>query len=247
MLSNLESVKNVPYSVSHKPYIPSFCSCPCVSLRLAYYWALLNNIVPSLRALSVCKVAPSKRTCAGVTAWVPTHAPNLRVIRPGSTSPSSRAMHTDHPLGRDPPIGHLCPSGFPTVARTVAFPHLMYGSLVSWVSPYWNWGCGLKTTSLYLLLLFGVLRPKASTPLSCRLLRSYPYPWVSGGNTFLAYKTASNAFIMLILETPEAGQRPRSWTLKKLPLLLCSTSNGFLAPGSTMLTLVNARGPYGTA
>ena len=157
----------------------------------------------------MCKVALSKCTCAGVTAWVLTHAPNLRVIPPGSISPSSRAMHADHPLGRDPPMGCLYPSGFPTVVCTVAFLHLMHGSLVSWVSPCWNRGCGLKTTSLYLSLLSGVPRPEASTPLPCRLLHGYPYPRVLGGNTFLAYKTASNAFTMLILETPEIGQRPR--------------------------------------
>jgi len=199
----------------------------------------------------VCKAALSKCTCAEVTAWVPTHTPNLRVICPRSTSPSSRSMPANRPLGRDPLMGHLCASGFPAVVCTVASLHLMYGSLLSWVSPFWYWGCGLKTISLYLLLLSGVPRPEASTPLPCRLLpcrllHGYHDPWVSGGDIFLAYKTASNAFIMLILEALEAGQRLRSWTLKKLPLLLCSTSSGFLALGSIMLTLVNARGPYGT-
>ena len=37
--------------------------------------------------------------------------------------------------------------------------------------------------------------------------------------------------------TPEASQRLRPWTLKKIPLLLCSTLSGFLALGPTMLTL----------
>jgi len=45
-------------------------------------------------------------------------------------------------------MGRLCPSGFPMVARTAASPHLMHGSLVSWVSPCWNGGCGLETTFL---------------------------------------------------------------------------------------------------
>jgi len=44
--------------------------------------------------------------------------------------------------------GRLCPSGSLTMARTAAFPRLMHRSLVSWVSPYWNWGCGLETTFL---------------------------------------------------------------------------------------------------
>jgi len=32
-----------------------------------------------------------------MTAWMPTHASNLWVIRPGSSLPYSRAMHADHP------------------------------------------------------------------------------------------------------------------------------------------------------
>jgi len=46
-------------------------------------------------------------------------------------------MHADHPLGRDPHMGRLCPSGSSAVVRIVASLHLMHGSLVSWVSPYW--------------------------------------------------------------------------------------------------------------
>ena len=44
----------------------------------------------------------------------------------------------------------------------------------------------------------------------------------------------------------EAGQRPRLWTLKKTPTCPAVLSNGFLSRGPTMLTLVNAWGPYGT-
>ena len=32
----------------------------------------------------------------GMTTWVPTHAPNLWVIRPGSSLSYSRVMHADH-------------------------------------------------------------------------------------------------------------------------------------------------------
>ena len=119
-------------------------------------------------------------------------------------------MHVDYLLGRDLLRGRLCPSGFPAVVRTAASLHLMYRSFVSWVSPFWYWGCGLRTTFLYLLLLSGMPRPEASTPLPCRflpcrfllcrlllcrlllcrLLHGYPCPWVSGGDTSLACQTS---------------------------------------------------------
>ena len=59
---------------------------------------------------------------------------------------------------------------------TSCMNHSLVGSL-----PTRNWGCGLKTTFLYLSLLFEVSWPKASTPLLCRLLlcrllHSHPYP-----------------------------------------------------------------------
>jgi len=167
-------------------------------------------------------------------------------LSPGSISPSSRAMHADHPLGRDPPMGRLCPSGFPTVVRTATFLHLMHGSLMRWVSPCWNRGCGLKTTSLYLSLLSGVPRPEASIPLPPPPRLSLPegirrehLPGLQNSLKRLYHADPGDAQDR---STPEAGQLPRPWTLKKLPLLLCSTSSGFLTLGPIMLTLVNARG-----
>ena len=114
-------------------------------------------------------------------------------------------MHADHLLGRDPLMGRLSPSGFPAVVRIAASLHIMHRSFVSWVSPFWCWGCGLKTTFLYLLLLSGMPRPEASTPLPCRLLLCrllHGYPWPAKLPERLYYA--------------KPGRRPRPWTLKTL-------------------------------
>jgi len=85
-------------------------------------------------------------------------------------------MHVEYPLGRGPLMGRIFPSGSLTVARTAAFPRLMHRYSASWASPCWYWGCGLETTSLFYYYSFGVPRPEASTPLSCRLLLVPPPP-----------------------------------------------------------------------
>ena len=57
----------------------------------------------------------------GMTTWMPTHAPNLWVIRPGSSLSYSCAMNADHPW--DVTLtGRLFPSGSLMVMRTTAFP-----------------------------------------------------------------------------------------------------------------------------
>ena len=188
----------------------------CQPETCAFYGRSLATLFPVLGPSQCVRLPCRSATRARVTAWVPTHAPTLWVIRPGSSLPSSRAMHANHLLGRDPLMGRLCPSGFPTVVRIVASLHLMHGSLVSWVSSFWYWGCGLKTKFFYLLLLSGVPRPKASMPLLCRLLHGYPYPWVSGGDTSLTCQASQAPLLCWAWTTPEAGQRPRPWTLKKL-------------------------------
>ena len=56
-----------------------------------------------------------------MTTWMPTHAPNLWVIRLGSSLSYSRAMHADHPW--DVTLtSHLFPSGSLMVVRTTTFP-----------------------------------------------------------------------------------------------------------------------------
>ena len=123
------------------------------------------------------------------------------------------------------------------MVRTAASLHLMHESLVSWVSPCWNWGCGLETTFLYLLLLSGCRGPRSPRPHRAPSSTVIPTRGYQEGTPFWHRR----------IHGAKPGRHPRPWTLKKLPLLLGSTSNWFLALGPTMLTLVNAWGPYGTS
>jgi len=137
-------------------------------------------------------------------------------------------MHADHLLGHDLLMGRFCPSGFPTVVHAAASLHLMHRSFVSRVSPFWYWGCGLRSTFLYLLLLFGMPRPEASTPLPCplllcRLLHGYPCSRVSGGDTSLACQNIPNTFIMLSLGNARGWSMPEAVDLKGNSFLPCST------------------------
>jgi len=91
-----------------QPQTCIFCGCSLVAL------------FPVLGPSQCVRLPRQSATRAGMTAWVSIRAPKLRVIRPGSTSPSSRAMHADHPLTLDLFMGRLCPSGFPAVMRTAA-------------------------------------------------------------------------------------------------------------------------------
>jgi len=56
-----------------------------------------------------------------MTTWVPTHAPNLRAIRPRSALNYSRAMHADHPWDMSLTI-RFFPSGSLMVVHTTASP-----------------------------------------------------------------------------------------------------------------------------
>jgi len=90
-----------------------------------------------------------------------------------------------------------------------------------------------------------VRRPKASTPLPChlllcRLLHGYPYPWVSGRDTSLACQVSQAPLLCWPWATPEAVD------LKETPSCPAVLSSGSLHRGPTALTLVNARGRYGT-
>jgi len=53
----------------------------------------------------------------GVTTWVPTHAPQPLVTRPGSVSAFLSYHACGLPLGRGPLSGRICPSDSPKVAR----------------------------------------------------------------------------------------------------------------------------------
>ena len=67
------------------------------------------------------KTTLPKHNWRGMTTWMPTHAPNLWIIRPESSLPYSRAMHADHPW--DVTLtSRLFPSGSLTVVHTTVFP-----------------------------------------------------------------------------------------------------------------------------
>jgi len=128
---------------------------------------------------------------ARVTTWVSTHAPILWVIRLRGSLPSSRTMHANRLLGRDPLMGRLCPGGFPTVVRTCRVSTL-YARVPC------EWGFSFLVLEVWLenhlsspsITVWGP-RPDASTSLPCRLLlcrllHGRSYPWVSWGDTLLA-------------------------------------------------------------
>jgi len=106
-----------------------------------------------------------------MTTWVPTHAPNLSVIRPGSALSYSCAMHVDHP--RDVTLTRLLfPRGSLIVAHPTALstPHAWtLCDLDSSFTEYWN--MAWKPPFSAHLLLFGLSRFEASTP---RALMSSP-------------------------------------------------------------------------
>jgi len=80
----------------------------------------------------------------GVTFWVPTHAPQPLVTRPGSVS-TFLSYHTyGSPLGV-------------TLSWVVSVPGVSQrrrGYFANQVTPHWYWECGLEATFLFSLLLF---------------------------------------------------------------------------------------------
>ena len=65
------------------------------------------------RKSSFLEVHPAQ----GVTTWVPTHAPQPLVTRPGSVSAFFSYHARGLPLGRGPLPGRICPRDSPKVAR----------------------------------------------------------------------------------------------------------------------------------
>ena len=136
------------------------------------------DVVTQLRGIpahksSLLEVHPAQ----GMTTWVPTHAPQPLVTRPGSISTFLSHHACRLPLGRGPLPGCVCPSGSPKVACTAASIHLMYGYFTIQVTPCRYWEYGLEATFPFSLLL--ILRYRGLLP--CRPLHGLPYPWVSGG------------------------------------------------------------------
>ena len=139
---------------------------------------------------------------------MPTHAPNLWVIRPGSSLPYSRSMHADHPLGRDPSDSSLSQWLFNGGAYyRVPTPHaripreLGLSLLVT--------GCGLKTTFLIHFNCWGAKARGLHTLPWCRPLLGLSYLWALG-DSFLPRYTFQRTPPCWLWSTPEASQRPRT-------------------------------------
>jgi len=69
------------------------------------------------RKSSFLEVHPTQ----GVTTWVPTHAPQPLVTRPGSVSAFLSYHARGLPLGRGPLPGRICPRDSPKEARVATF------------------------------------------------------------------------------------------------------------------------------
>jgi len=126
------------------------------------------------RKSSLLDVHPAQ----GVTTWVPTHAPQPLVTRPGSISTFLSYHARGLSLGCGPLPGRVCPRGFPKVAWV-----LRESGHSLLVLEIWPW-------SHLSLLFITVLRYRGPRPphqyrglLLCRPLHGLPYPWVSGGGT----------------------------------------------------------------
>ena len=129
------------------------------------------------------KTTLSKHNWHGMTTWMPTHAPNLWVIRPRSSLSYSRAMHADHSW--DVTLtSRLFPSGSLMVVRTTAFPtphaqtphDLGFPLLVTEVWP--------ENHLFRSIFIVGLLRPPrpasmsspSSAPLICEPSETLPCP-----------------------------------------------------------------------
>jgi len=78
------------------------------------------EVVTQLREISACKSSLLEvHPAQGMTTWVPTHAPQPLVTRPGSISAFLSHHARRFPLGRGPFPGRICPRDSPKVAWIV--------------------------------------------------------------------------------------------------------------------------------
>ena len=113
------------------------------------------NAVTQLREIPARKSSLSEvHPAQGMTTWVPTHAPQPPVTRPGSIS-SFLSHHARRlTLGRGPLPGRICPSDSPKVAWiATSYTSCMGNSRVRSL-PAGTWEYGLEATFLFSLLLF---------------------------------------------------------------------------------------------
>jgi len=103
------------------------------------------SIVTQLRDNPSCKSSFLEVHLAqGVTFWVPTHAPQPLVTRPGSVSTFLSYHAHGSPLGV-------------ALSQVVSVPGVSQrwrGYFANQVTPHWYWEYGLEATFLFSLLLF---------------------------------------------------------------------------------------------
>ena len=149
-----------------------------------------------------------------MTAWVSTHAPKLRVIRPGVP----RLPHVPCMQITLWDVTFSWVVSVPVV-RTVASLHLMHKSLMSWVSPCWNWGCGLETTFLYLSLLSGCRGPRPLSPTVPPPTMPPPPRSSLPVGIKRGHPSGISAFMVLNLGDTRGQSTPEAVDLKETPTL----------------------------
>ena len=201
------------------------------------------DAVTQLREIPACKSSFLEVHLAqGVTTWVPTHAPQPLVTRPGSVS----AFLSYH--------AHGLPLGV-AFSRVVSIPGILQrwrGYFTSQVTPYWYWGYGLEATFLFPLLLFGVTGARGlfvRTVVSCwdapsTIFPTRGYRRVSPSELKHTLRITGRAFRMEDVPTYRHPNLATPKVINMLTLLLGAPS---VCPTICLtLTLVNARGRVGT-
>ena len=181
------------------------------------------DTVTQLREIPACKSSFLEVHLAqGVNTWVPTHAPQVLVTRPGSVS--AFLSHHAHGLspGRGPLPGRIYPRDSPEVAWVL---HESGYSLL--VLGIWPW----SHLSLSLITVLRYWGPRPPPPyrglLLCRPLHGLPYPWVSGDGNIDAWIWWRPHLAMLTPGDAHTWRHPKRATLTFLPrvwLWLWSTS-----------------------
>jgi len=85
------------------------------------------SAVTQCKEIPTCKSSFEVHLVQGVTTWVPTHAPQVLVTRPGSVSAFLSRHTRGLPLGRGPLPGRICSRDSPEVAWAL---HESYSLLI---------------------------------------------------------------------------------------------------------------------
>jgi len=133
------------------------------------------DAVTQLREIPACKSSFLEvHQAQGVTTWVPTHAPQPLVTRPGSVSAFLSYHARGLPLGRGPLPGRICPRDSPKVARVAtSYTSCMSTSRVR-LLPTGTGKMALKPPFSSLYYCSDVPGPEASSPVPWPLIMPPP-------------------------------------------------------------------------